>query len=384
LILGASTRAAAFSALRCGLHPICADYFADRDLAAVCRVDRINPRHAARQFTELAESLVPLPWFFTGGFENHPERVRRIARRHVLWGVDAETLRAVRDPARVAEVLARSAVPAPAVRSDPRGLPRDASWLKKPRASAGGRDIEPLLADNDADSPLYYFQERIDGPSYSAVFIGRRSHARLVGTTRQITGIDGSPYAYRGSIGPLPIENALAARLSVLGNVLACNFGLAGWFGVDYILRGGIPWPVEINPRYTASVEIHELASGRPLLAEHQRACAENCTASDDPVQHEHSCSRPRIIAKLILYATQGLVVPEIVPDENDHTDVFAVRPVADVPWPGRRVNPGEPIMTLFAEGADTADCWSRMARLEEAWTKRLGLPACGPTTDPS
>ena len=44
-------------------------------------------------------------------------------------------------------------------------------------------------------------------------------------------------------------------------------FGLAGWFGVDFILRDGIPWPVEINPRYTASVEIHELASGRSLLA---------------------------------------------------------------------------------------------------------------------
>jgi len=35
LILGASCRAAAFSALRAGFRPRCADYFADRDLAAV-------------------------------------------------------------------------------------------------------------------------------------------------------------------------------------------------------------------------------------------------------------------------------------------------------------------------------------------------------------
>ena len=42
LILGTSCRAAAFSALRAGLRPRCADYFGDRDLAAVCPVVRID------------------------------------------------------------------------------------------------------------------------------------------------------------------------------------------------------------------------------------------------------------------------------------------------------------------------------------------------------
>ena len=42
LIIGASTRAAAFSALRAGLTPRCLDYFADRDLAAICTVDRVE------------------------------------------------------------------------------------------------------------------------------------------------------------------------------------------------------------------------------------------------------------------------------------------------------------------------------------------------------
>ena len=179
LILGASTRAAAFSAIRCGFHPRCADYFADRDLAAVCPVDRIDPRHAARQFVELAESLPPSPWFYTGGFENHPDWVEQISRRHALWGIDAQTLRAVRDPGRVADVLARNGIPCPEVRSDPRGLPRDGSWLKKPLASGGGRGIEPLTDQNDAGSASHYFQERIDGPSFSALFIGERSQRRV-------------------------------------------------------------------------------------------------------------------------------------------------------------------------------------------------------------
>jgi uncharacterized protein len=370
LILGASTRAAAFSALRCGLRPRCADYFADRDLAAVCAVDRIDPHRAAGEFTKLAESLAPSPWLYTGGFENHPEWVHKIARRHPLWGVDAATLRAVRDPLRVADVLARHGIPVPEARPDAHGLPHDASWLKKPLASGGGRGIEPLTACNDGDSPAHYFQERIDGPSFSALFIGDRSGVGLIGVTQQSIGIEGSPFAYRGSIGPLLITEPLDARLRWLGDALASAFKLAGWFGVDYILRDGIPWPVEINPRYTASLEIHELASGRSLLAEHQRACIESASVVETPARAV--LARSRVIAKSIVYAPRRLVVPDIIPVENELDDLFAVRSIADVPWPGTCFNRGEPVMTLLAAGSDLAECRSCMIRLEQLWTKRL------------
>ena len=72
LIFGASCRAAAFSALRSGLRPRCADYFADRDLAEVCPVVRIDPQSARREFLAFADSLPASPWFYAGGFENHP------------------------------------------------------------------------------------------------------------------------------------------------------------------------------------------------------------------------------------------------------------------------------------------------------------------------
>ena len=41
LIFGASVRAAAFSALRAGLQPWCADLFADADLRARCPTIRV-------------------------------------------------------------------------------------------------------------------------------------------------------------------------------------------------------------------------------------------------------------------------------------------------------------------------------------------------------
>jgi len=379
LILGASTRAAAFSAVRCGLHPHCADYFADRDLAAICPVARINPEDAASQFVAFAETQPPSAWIYTGGFENHPAWVDRIADRHRLWGMDAATLRAVRDPVRVAGVLHQAGIPCPAVRLDSRGLTRDGSWLVKPLNSGGGRGIEPLTDENEGYSTSHYLQQRIDGPCFSALFVGDRLAAHLVGVTRQWIGIEGSPFLYRGSIGPWPIDATLASRLRLLGDRLVSAFGLVGWFGVDYVLHNGNPWPVEINPRYTASLEIHELASGRSLLAMHRRACEGNSdqgnrlAATDSPP--------PPMIAKLTLYAQQRLIAPEIVADDNEPDGPFAVKSIADVPWPGTCFECGDPVMTILAAGADLTSCQARLGRLERKWRRRLGLVTEGPTT---
>ncbi len=191
--MGASTRAAAFTAIRCGLLPRCVDYFSDRDLAAVCPVERVDPANPLPGFLAAAETNPPSPWFYTGGFENHPDLVEQISRRHRLWGVGAEVLRAVRDPIAVVQVLEQAKIPALDARLDPRELPTDGSWLVKPIASGGGRGIEPLTARSVSSSSSNYYQRRVDGPSFSALFIGRLDEVRLVGITRQWIGVASVP-----------------------------------------------------------------------------------------------------------------------------------------------------------------------------------------------
>jgi predicted ATP-grasp superfamily ATP-dependent carboligase len=368
--MGASARSAAFSALRLGLRPRCADYFADRDLAAVCPVDRVEPATATNDFLRLAESLPPSPWYFTGGFENRPGLVERISRRHRLWGIDAATLRAVRDPVQVARVLGQAGIPCPAVGLDPQGLPRDGSWLVKPVASSGGRGIEPLTDGTGSGSSARYYQERIEGSSFSALFLGHGSRSLLVGITRQFIGKAGSPFAYCGSLGPCAIPLALAQQLRVIGDRLAAAFELRGWFGVDYVLRAGIPWPVEVNPRYPASLEIHELALGRSLLDDHRRCCEGTMNLS---VGTFDPCSRRSpTIAKEILHAPRRLVAPDFTLDQDAAVGLHSVPAIADVPWPGTRFDAGEPVMTLFAKGEDATSCCSRLTRLKREWMERL------------
>ncbi|MGA7500859.1 MAG: hypothetical protein WBX00_29365 [Isosphaeraceae bacterium] len=54
LIVGASTRAVAFSALRAGLKPRCLDHFVDRDFMAICTVDRVEAQEGVAGLERLA------------------------------------------------------------------------------------------------------------------------------------------------------------------------------------------------------------------------------------------------------------------------------------------------------------------------------------------
>ena len=100
----------------------------------------------------------------------------------------------------------------------------------------------------------------------------------LVGVTRQLIGeswLGAHGFQYAGSIGPLPIHQATRETIARIGEVLTTRFELRGIFGVDFILDGERVWTLEVNPRYTASVEIVERATGLPAVAMHAAACAE-------------------------------------------------------------------------------------------------------------
>ena len=77
LIVGASARAAAFSALRAGLAPICIDQYADSDLAAATET---------RQVDCMVESLPDLMPLYSGIPILYTSSVRRLAtERAASW-----------------------------------------------------------------------------------------------------------------------------------------------------------------------------------------------------------------------------------------------------------------------------------------------------------
>src|SRR5207249_4448310 len=141
LVLGASVRAAAFSALRAGLRPWCADLFGDLDLRARCPTTVLPHDCYPDSFADLLSQAPPGPWMYTGALENRPRLLRQLARQRLLWGNDGSVLDIIRSPQRVAQILTAAGLPCPVVLTQAPSSGQGSRWVIKPRASAAGLGI---------------------------------------------------------------------------------------------------------------------------------------------------------------------------------------------------------------------------------------------------
>ncbi len=143
-------------------------------------------------------------------------------------------------------------------------------YLLKPRRSAGGVGIAWSQADGSLDKN-HYLQQYITGTPCSAVFHADGWSASLMGVTEQLVGdADFGAAAFRhcGSLGPIILSEQARAALAHLAVQLTQRFDVRGIFGVDLIMDAdGTLWPIEVNPRYVASIEVIERALSLPLLA---------------------------------------------------------------------------------------------------------------------
>ncbi len=357
LIIGASARAAAESARRASFQPLAIDLFADLDLRtiALARVARPYPTSIPR----VAQQMPSAPVIYTGALENHPGTVRRLAAHRMVLGNNAETLRRVRNPFQVARALAKFGVCAPKVARHAEGLPRDGSWLQKPRRGSAGSGVQPWFGFGAAGSVApkvnrsVYFQERIEGIPCSAVFVAAGGRTVMIGVSRQLigtawTGAEG--FRYAGSIGPIELDSAIEKQWRAIGSALAAEFALSGLFGVDAIVSDGKVAPVEVNPRYTASIEVLERSLGIQAISQHIAACRDG-NLSEDLLASNHTS----FCGKAIIYARSDVKVRRELIDYVLRANKTSDSPqFADIPEPESQCNAGRPVITVLANGSVT------------------------------
>jgi len=371
-IVGASGRAAAFSALRAGLTPFAADLFADPDLRRRALVTRVEhyPEGLATALSEYETD----GWFYTGGIENYPELVDRIAAKRPLWGNPGATLQAVRDPFRVAEMFREEGIACPPLATSPDGLPADGSWLRKPLYGSGGSGIRvwrgPWPPADGTRQPAiqtptggtrkprgetvpHFYQRRIGGVPCSAVFVAAGGRSAYLGATWQLVGTawtGAGEFGYAGSIGPLPPQPHFDRQWERIGAALARRFRLVGLFGVDAILDGPTVWPIEINPRYPASAEVLERGLGVETVRMHLDACQSGRLPESLPRAGSCWCG------KAVLYAAGDMVVPpQFERFAQEESRIWPWPNLADVPEAGTLARAGTPVTTVLAEGPDEA-----------------------------
>ena len=366
LLAGVSTRGFAESAVRAGYDVIAVDGFGDLDLRACAtevHVVRVGGRFRARAAVAAVRDVSCEAAVYEAGFENHPGAVRALAARRVLWGNPPAVLARARDPRHLARVVGKAGLPAPRVRLTRPAPGVRGGWVVKPLHSGGGDGVAVWRTGRGAPMPRRsYFQERIVGVTGSIVFVADGRRAVPLGLSRVLAGetafgADGFRYCGNilGAAGDpqFPADERLLDRATLLAQTVTRAFGLVGVNGVDFVARRGLPWAIEVNPRYTAAMELVERAYGISMFDVHVRACRHSLPTFDLAAARRRA---PEAVGKAILYARRPVAV-------GDTRLWLADRDVRDLSPPGTRFAPGDPICTIFARGRTAAGCHSGLAR---------------------
>ena len=211
--------------------------------------------------------------------------------------------------------------------------------MVKPRASGGGHGIRRWRVGETVPRRAV-LQEFVPGVSGSVLLAG---NGTVLGVTRQLIGdpaFGADGFRYCGNILVDDVVSGLADAIT----------GLSGVYGIDFIKRpDGVIVPIEINPRYTAAMELVERRDGVSIAAAHFGGATTVRVAGD-------------CVGKAIVYARRALTV-------GDTRDWLGDASVADIPMPGTRVARGQPICTVFARGGDVDACYAGLvARAERVY----------------
>lgn len=359
-VVGVSTRAAAQSVARAGYEVVSVDLFGDLDQKEAVR--NLSLRHDLGgpfdiwRLVEVTRAQRPDAVAYVAPFENHPDAVAALAaplgpdgRAPRLLGNAPGTLAAVRDPDRLRAVLAAAGATMPetlppGAEPDPAGR-----WLRKRRKSGGGLRIEPWTGPVP-DDPAWIVQRWVPGMPRSAAFVANGYEALVFAVTCQLSGdanFGASGLAYTGNLlDPVP-DPRLLEQLARVASTLTHEFGLVGLNGVDFIATSPALTVLEVNPRYSASMELAEQALGVPLFEWHEVGCA----GGRLPTLPQRRGSQ--VLGKAIVYARRTVSLGD--------TSDWPARGRRDVPHPGETIRAGHPICTLVAAGTSQTDCYAAL-----------------------
>src|SRR5688572_33252634 len=147
LVAAVSARALAGAARNAGFRPLAADLFGDLDLKEIAeasiRIDGdldsgIRWTALIAAIEALAADRDPVGLVYGSGFEDRPVMLERLTERWKIFGNSAATVARAKDPAKLAEICGRLAIPHPRWSCEKPA----AGWLHKLRGGAGGAHIQ--------------------------------------------------------------------------------------------------------------------------------------------------------------------------------------------------------------------------------------------------
>jgi predicted ATP-grasp superfamily ATP-dependent carboligase len=376
LVTGLSTRAIAESAVHGGHAVITLDYFGDLDQKGLVENYSLKRdfqfRFSAEGLQQASRHLDYQAVVYISNLENHPGVVAELARGRVLLGNAPAVLRQVRDWRALRQFCQETNIPHPItlLPGEEKEADPTVCWLRKPVRSGGGHGIKVWAGDPLDEAHI--LQAYVEGQPASVAFVADAQRSVLLGLTEQLIGQDelGSRrFAWCGNILPLEIQSrdwlAVLKDVEEMVTQLTRRFSLRGVNGIDLVMAEGPdgqaqPTLVEINPRYTASMELVERAYGINVFSAHIEAMSGRLPDFSLAEQ-----GAGPYLGKSIVYARQAVTLPE--------TAEWTQRDRRDVPFPGEQIEAGHPVCTVLAEGNGRETCWARLLENAKAVRQEIG-----------
>lgn len=409
VLLGSSVRALAQSChqLRCSqltgkaarpsLWAI--DQFADQDCVAIAdRVSQLDLCEVSIDLFGNSEQTVSAELLFLpgGGTENYAELAQQIAASHHWCGIVGHELTSLRDPTILFDIASRLGLQTPPTYTHkthhnrqsfvhpPADLLKNAEWLWKSSDKGGGLGVSRLHTQPEWDyffsqTGSDYLQQVIPGAPYGAtIIISANGKSEFVGACRLLTASDqvenleisqsstshiqhvhtsprsrpDFPYLFAGALGPCFIPADVQRKLLRLAEACFHEFGIKGWFQIDFILDANQQaWILEVNPRWSATMEIYERALGMSLTAKHIQAWG-----VEVPVYLPNTRAQGLVCWKEVIYAESDFLwttahqlhVAEL---NRKQINTIGWPLVADIPNILQSFAPGMPICSTIAVG---------------------------------
>ena len=194
-----------------------------------------------------------------------------------------------------------------------------------------GQDLGGMGVNEEINSHDWIMQEFIDGENISASVLSTEDEARTILTSTQIIGDtmlgQKEPFGYCGNIVPYTGD----MKISEIASKVVAHLSLIGSNGVDFILKNGELYVIEVNPRLQGTFECAELSMDTNMAHAHLEACQGHLVEVPPP---------SRFAVKMVVHAS-----------ERSQVGNLNFPGVCDLPLPGVIIEKGEPMVTVLSSG---------------------------------